>query len=162
MVSLKKIFIDMDGVLVDMDRWIDETSLTRPEVKDDAQLWDVVSDYDHFFLHLNPFPHTAQLMEHLRSLNVPLCILTALPRRKAIAHAAEDKEAWVRKHIDSSIEFRIGPYAVDKQNHCEGEGYVLIDDSELNIPQWNAKGGHGILFHNLDQALRELDSLVHD
>lgn len=160
--KIRKIFIDMDGVLADFDAWKRTVQAERPEVNDDETLWEVVKDYDHFYLHLPVCPDAPALMQYLRSLDTPLCILTALPRRRVIPNSAEDKEAWIRKHIDPSIEFRIGPYAVDKQNHCEGEGHVLIDDSRLNIPQWNAKGGHGILFHNLDQTLKELDSLVHD
>jgi hypothetical protein len=89
-------------------------------------------------------PEADILMEYLRGLDVPLAILTALPRRSSIPDAEADKRAWV-KHWVGDIEFNIGPYAKDKQRFA-GPGRVLIDDSELNIPQWRSRGGFGILY----------------
>ena len=40
----KKIYIDMDGVLADMDAWKD----AQPEITDDASLWKAVSQIPHF------------------------------------------------------------------------------------------------------------------
>lgn len=138
-MEIKKIYIDMDGVLVDFDGW----KATIPGLTD-ANLWEEVKKIPHFYSTLKPMPEAFILLEYLRGLDVPLAILTALPRRDSVPEAEEDKRQWVLKHV-GPMEFNVGPYAVNKQQFA-GPGLVLIDDSKLNIPQWKAKGGIGILY----------------
>jgi hypothetical protein len=69
-----------------------------------------------------------------------------------------DKMIWLAETVPDLIKeasFAIGPNAIDKQNHCV-PGDVLIDDSKLNIPQWNAKGGFGILHVTSADSLQQL------
>jgi hypothetical protein len=104
-------------------------------------------------------PEAYELMSYVCSLNVPVAILTALPRRRHIPYAEEDKRQWITDHW-GPMEFHVGPYAVDKQAYAQ-PGYVLIDDSRLNIPQWRALGGYGILYENLLQTKLELEKILH-
>lgn len=143
-MKIEKIYIDMDGVLADFDRWKDERAKTDPRVLDDKTLWDAVKEVPHFYATLEPMPEAFILMDYLRGLNVPLAILTALPRRSSIPEAEQDKADWVKRHI-GNIEFNVGPYAIDKQR-LSRPGHVLIDDNEKNIAQWNAKGGTAIFY----------------
>lgn len=158
---IKKIYIDMDGVLADFDKMKELIAKDRPEILDDKEgLWEVVNSIEHFYYDLPLCPWANELMGFLQYLDVPLCILTALPRRREIKNAEPDKRLWVKDFVDRNIEFRIGPYAIDKQNHCQGPGDVLIDDNAQNIAQWNAKGGHGILFTGDIQAcFRQVSAL---
>jgi hypothetical protein len=159
-VRIRKIFIDMDGVLADFDGWKNQIALTRPEVMDDKEgLWEVALSVSHFYYMLDPMPEALEMMEYLEGLNIPLAILTALPRRREIPYAEEDKREWIKDFINPTMEFRIGPYAIDKQNHCE-PGFVLIDDNEKNIAQWNARGGIGIFYKNFKQVVGELSKHI--
>lgn len=138
-MEINKIYIDLDGVLADFDGWKNTIpGLTKQNV------WEHAKKVPDFYYQLKPMPEGILLMKYLRSLNIPLAILTALPRRSTMPDAEADKLKWVREHV-GDIEFNIGPYAKDKQNFS-GHGKILIDDSELNIPQWISRGGTGILY----------------
>ena len=87
-------------------------------------------------------------------------ILTALPKMKVVPKAEQHKKEWLAKYFPQLlVDFNIGPYAVNKQEFCQ-EGYILIDDSVKNIPQWNAKGGIGILHKNANSTIRKLKNHV--
>jgi hypothetical protein len=129
----------MDGVLADMDSWLD----AQPGLTDD-NMWEYVKKVDHFYLHLKPMPEAFLLMEYLQGLEIPLAILTALPRRDSVPDAESDKHKWIQKYF-GDMEFHVGPYAKDKQKRSK-PGQILIDDSLLNVPQWNSKGGKAFLY----------------
>lgn len=138
-MDVKKIYIDMDGVLADFDGW----KATQPGINDD-NLWEYAKRDPHFYLNLKPLPEYALLLKYLEGLEVPLAILTALPRRDTLPFAAQDKKQWVKNYV-GDYEFLIGPYAVDKQKRS-GPGMILIDDSEMNCSQWEARGGKAFLY----------------
>ena len=156
-MKIEKIFIDMDGVLADFDGWKAEAAKTHPEIlTDKEELWKEVSGIDHFYWNLPLMPYALDLMKYLRSLQVPLAILTAIPRRRSVPQATHDKIEWIKAYIDSNLEFHIGPFAQDKQRFS-GPGRVLIDDNEKNIAQWNSRGGRGVLyrgFKNMECLLK--------
>lgn len=157
---IRKIFIDMDGVLADFDAWKETMKELHPEVMEEKMaMWELIAQVDHFFLNLDPTPWAYEMMDYLRSLGVPLAILTALPRRLVIPQAEPDKQEWIASLIDPDLEFQIGPYAIDKQNFCE-EGYVLVDDNKKNIDQWNARGGIGIYFTDLEDLKKEISKIL--
>lgn len=56
------------------------------------------------------------------------------------------------------MKVNFGPYAKDKQYHCE-VGDILIDDSSINIEQWRARGGIGILHTSTDDTIEQLRKL---
>jgi 5'(3')-deoxyribonucleotidase len=154
-----KIFIDMDGVLADFDRWRAEVKDIYPEAVNDETLWDAVKEVDHFYLKLKPCKDALALMDFLRSLHAPLCILTALPRRATVPQAESDKREWVKKFIDPHLEFKIGPFSRDKHEHCI-PGSLLIDDNQRNVEQWQQKGGYAIFYQGLEQTQEEILDLL--
>ena len=156
---IKKIYIDLDGVLADFDKKVSEISASYPTMhKSSANFWKAISKQDHYYLYLDLMPEAKQLMDYLESLDIPLAILTGLPRQHSVPTAKEDKKAWVKHHF-GDIEFNIGPYSKDKQRYS-GEGYILIDDRPLNIDQWKCKGGHGILYKDLNGVKKSLQRLL--
>ena len=98
------------------------------------------------------------LMDYLRSLQIPLAILTALPRRGSVPDAEADKAAWILQHF-GPMEFNVGPYAIDKQNFSR-PGYVLIDDNEKNIAQWNARGGTAFFYDGFMGLYDDMERLM--
>ena len=50
----------------------------------------------------------------------------------------------------------------EKPQYCTGKGYILIDDMERNIKEWNEMGGTGIVNVDADhtmELLRDLEIL---
>ena len=143
----------MDGVLSDFDSWKNKYFNHAPP-QDNKKFWEEAEKCKELFWRLEPMPDYMVLMTYLYSLNVPLSILTALPRKSSMPEAEEEKKRWIRKYL-GDIEFNVGPYAVDKQRRS-GAGQVLIDDKQINIDQWKAKGGIGILHTSAEDTIKQL------
>ena len=146
-IVVKRVYIDLDGVLADFDLWKD----AQPEITDDPSLWKAVSQISHFYGTLKPMPEAHRLMDYLQSLHIPLAILTGIPRKTSIPTAEQDKAEWMLKNF-GHMEFNIGPYSQDKQN-WSGPGLILIDDKPINIQQWEQKGGEGIPLRGIPGSL---------
>ena len=53
-------------------------------------------------------------------------------------------------------------FCEEKTQYCTGKGYMLIDDMERNINEWNEMGGTGIVNVDADhtmELLRDLEIL---
>ncbi|MCI4436114.1 MAG: hypothetical protein JHC33_04805 [Ignisphaera sp.] len=156
MSKIKKIYIDMDGVLADFDKWKEEHAKTHPKIlTDKSEFWREAAKVDHLYLHLDPMPEASMLLEYLHSLDIPLAILTALPKRTSIPDAEKDKRVWNRKFA-GNLEFNVGPYSTQKQRFS-GEGLVLIDDKMQNITEWKQRGGIGIFYTGFDSCKSQLE-----
>lgn len=155
------IYVDLDGVLADFEEGLRRVSggLGLEEVGDD-NLWKVIRPHaDGFYANLPLMPDAKTLWGYLTKNFNNVEILTAIPRRASFPTAERDKEIWVRKHFGPSVKVNFGPYAKDKQRHCV-PGDILIDDSELNIPQWRAKQGIGILHTSANDSISQLETLL--
>jgi 5'(3')-deoxyribonucleotidase len=153
-MEIKKIYVDMDGVLADFDAWKD----AQPEITDDPSLWEAVCKIPHFYSILKPMPEAHRLMSYLQSLHIPLAILTGIPRKTTVPDAEFDKSEWTLKNF-GHIEFHIGPFSQDKQN-WSGPGLILIDDKPVNIQQWEAKGGKGFRYEGFLVLYDELQAYL--
>ena len=89
-------------------------------------------------------------------------ILTGIPKpRREIVNAASDKKAWVKRLLSEDIKVNI-VFREEKPQYCTGKGYILIDDMERNIKEWNEMGGTGIVNVDADhtmEVLRDLEIL---
>ena len=156
--KMKKIYIDMDGVLVNFDKWKLEDAKKHPEIlSNDTALWRDAAKVERFYLNLEPMPDASKLIEYLKSLNIPLAILTGIPRRDTMPYAEQEKKEWMDTHFPG-IEFNIGPYSKNKKNFS-GPNLVLIDDRADNITDWNNAGGIGILYTTFEKTKQELEKL---
>jgi hypothetical protein len=145
------IFLDMDGVVADFDRFVIE-ELGRPSDAnaDDPGLWEALKPYPHFFSVLQPTPYAFELWEQANLLGSDVVFLTAVPRTMKFEHAEEDKIAWAKKYFGDDVVVRFGPYAHDKWQHAYA-GDILVDDRTSNVKDWiNKAGGIGILHSGAD------------
>ena len=86
-------------------------------------------------------------------------ILTGIPKEKrGVLHAGSDKISWMRRMLASDITVNI-VYSEDKPQYCRGKGYILIDDTQDNIAQWEAAGGTGIVHVSAPETMAWLKSL---
>lgn len=160
-----KIYFDSDGVLADMQGYMDEHGIIyNPmnvyDVDVDIKMWDDIRKVDHFYLQLKPLPGSVELFKKLRE-KYDCEVLTAEPKEKwNIPHAGQDKIDWVKKFLGEDVVTHI-VYRNQKQDYALGANCILVDDLEKNIKEWEAQGGTGILFTSVAEFDEDmLDTLV--
>ena len=144
-----KIFLDLDGVLADFDKFVfDNLGRTFNHMDgpgDDKVMWDFLSSVDRLYLKLEPTPYAQELVDLAFTTGADVEILTAIPRRTSMPTAHIDKIQWVEQYFGPDLKVNIGPYSRDKFKHCKTPGDVLIDDRVDNIQEWiNKSMGIGI------------------
>lgn len=154
-----QIFLDLDGVFADFDSRVRRLTGKHPNDLEKSRLWKIINNDKRFFAELELIEGCMQLWEATRDLE-PV-FLTGAPSAK-IFH--EQKREWVARVFGPEFTVHVVPKKL-KQDFS-GPGKILIDDTPVNIEQWNARGGHGIL-HTGDhestvRALQEVMALYRD
>ena len=152
--SRNTVFLDMDGVVADFDRFVlEKMGRTFNHISGpagDSEMWDFLQKVDHLYLQLEPTSYAFELWELVNKHAQNVEFLTAIPRRTSMPDAESDKRAWIAKYFGSDVKVRIGPYSADKWKHAK-VGDILIDDRRDNIASWIDKGnGFGILHEYTD------------
>ena len=160
------LFCDMDGVICDLDRKIQEVFGTDyAAIQNKNYLWSKLGDIDHLFLNLEPMPHYRTLFNYLKSLeqigSIHLEILTSLPySTNKLVTAKQDKIDWVRKYLDPDIVVNTVVGGAKKRNFVKHPTDILLDDMPRNIDAWNNAGGTGILFKNNADAISRIGNIL--
>ena len=156
--------LDMDGVLADFDRHFIDLHGQHPKGLATDQFWECVTKDPRWFSKL-PVMHDSDILvagacSWAKENGYEVHVLTALPSMVTMEHSENDKRDWLNKHFEMSVnwKFKVGPFAMDKQKHCN-PGDILIDDVDKNIDQWNAAGGIGILHTSATDSLEQLYKL---
>lgn len=150
--EINKIFLDMDGVLADFDRFLIENfgrTFPHTEGPRDMTMWDLLASVDHLYFKLEPTPYCMELVDLARSLSPQVEVLTAIPRRATMPDAEPDKRAWIKKYVDDEMLVNIGPYSSDKWKHAR-PGDIIVDDRPDNIKDWAERGGGIGILHDLE------------
>lgn len=159
------IHLDMDGVLVNLDKYIlDKTGLRFGDLPA-KEMWAALrAGCYEMFRDADPMPDAHELVEHVMGLTrygFRIEILTAVPLFKSFPDAKAHKKEWLNKHFPELVGgFKIGPFSKDKWRHAR-HGDILIDDRPLNIQQWNEAGGIGILHTSTRSTIDLLDGAHH-
>lgn len=163
-MEIKKIYLDMDGVLADFDRGVTELCGIEPmnqstaTDKENDILWAEIRKIDNFYDKLEPVPGAIQMFNALTE-KYDVEILTGIPKpKRGILTSAEDKTKWVRRLLSKDIKINI-VYREEKKNYVTGPDCILIDDLDKNIREWNENGGTGILFTSASEVLDTLSGL---
>ncbi|MBR5357906.1 MAG: hypothetical protein IK128_01685 [Clostridiales bacterium] len=165
---IDKIYFDMDGVLADFDRGVEELcGLPRPgqgesrSQEEDDLMWERIRSVGHFYDKLGPMPGALEMFGALRArYGDRVEILTGIPKpKRGITTAGEDKTTWVRRLLGENIVVNI-VYRAEKVNYCKGPGCILIDDLLVNIGDWEAAGGTGILYRGPEETLVSIAGLT--
>jgi phosphoglycolate phosphatase-like HAD superfamily hydrolase len=165
-MKIEKIYFDMDGVLADFERGIREICHLEPldqtnkSKLDDDKMWSAVREVGHFYDKLEPMPGAIDLFSLLYERYGDKCeILSGIPKpRRGILTAGEDKKAWARRLLSENLTVNI-VFREDKKKYVHGRGYVLIDDLQENIDEWNAAGGSGILYTGAPDVIKKIMEL---
>jgi hypothetical protein len=149
-----KIYCDMDGVLADFESGYEElTGIDlRGEFQKGEDFWDPISKAGvGFWAGLKWMPDGQKLWDYLKPFNP---VLLSAPSREQSSRIG--KHVWVKHKIPGTK--LILRYASQKQELATPES-ILIDDRQVNIDQWEAAGGIGILHTSTDNTIKQLQKL---
>ena len=146
MHKITKIYLDMDGVIADFNKRYKELYKIEPKEADTYKTFDkffTMFIAERQFATLNLMPDAMELINYLRSLEVPTEILSSTSSEKRDAEIREQKIEWLKNH---NIEFPVNlvPGKRFKRDFSNSNS-LLIDDTSQNIDQWRVEDGIGIL-----------------
>jgi hypothetical protein len=151
-----KIFLDMDGVLVNFDQQFQELTGMMPrefESKYDSnKFWEEIDNAGvGFWRGMKWMPGGEALYNRASQFDHALL---SSPSRSEVSKIG--KRLWRRdKTPDTKL---ILARSYNKRKYA-APNHILIDDREDNIQQWRDAGGIGILYKSADQVNAELDKL---
>ncbi len=167
-----KVFFDMDAVLADFDRGVNEMCHMKTpnqemeyndetkdeyEAKDEA-MWAAIRNTDHFYDRLEPMPGALEMFAYAYGrLGRENCqILSAIPKPKhGVVTAREDKINWCHRLLGPDVKVNI-VYKEQKKDYITGADCVLVDDLFRNIKEWIQYGGTGILHKDAETSMKQL------
>lgn len=166
-MEIRKLYIDMDGVLADFDKGVRQMCHCEvasqdkrfPKVND--AMWEAIRGVPRFYEQLEVLPGAKEMLRDIYAIFGNRCeILSGIPRpHRMVEGAAEGKIRWMRQHFEEDIKINI-VYREDKKDFVTGKDCVLIDDLDINIAAWEASGGTGILHLNPEETLISIQQLL--
>jgi 5'(3')-deoxyribonucleotidase len=159
----KKIYIDMDGVVADFDKFVSNllgrkigwgvSDLTSAE-------WSKVAAVPNFYNQLDLIEDSEVMVAAALSFSTRFDVefLTALPRESTMPTARADKTDWLAEHFPG-VPINFGPFSRDKQKWFKTPGDILIDDKPSNVAEWVTAGG--IAIHHQGDFAKTIDLLYH-
>ena len=148
-----QIFVDMDGVLANFDAHHEAVFGVRADKVADNVDWSAVRAVEDFYLNIPPMADLPVLWAVLGK-HSPI-VLTGVPR--AVEEAANNKRAWIRKHLGPDIE--VWCCRSSEKSKFAFAGDLLIDDWEKYKHLWIGRNGLWITHRNADETIRELAAL---
>jgi 5'(3')-deoxyribonucleotidase len=108
-----RVFVDMDGVIVNFDAYRERLGMTGDQIKKEPGA----------YLHMEPYPGAIAAVRSLIGMGYEVWIATKPPT--GIPHAYSDKAAWVMQHLPE-LKRRI--IVTHDKGLLGDEGDYLIDD----------------------------------
>ncbi len=161
--KVKKIYCDLDGVLVDFVKlarqWVpgwEEDNVPGRSKKLDGQLWGRIGGRSKkgiaFWGQMDPMPDAMELWHYIKKYNPEILSATG-----HVGNPIPEKQEWVKKHL-GDVPVHLVQKAVLKAQYA-APGFVLIDDKRKAIDPWIAAGGIGILHTSAADTIRQLKEL---
>lgn len=149
-----RLYIDLDGVMADFDKYFLQEFGVQSSKLDDPTLWKWINGHGNFFSNLPLCDGALEFFQSVKHLNPT--ILTACPKTNYPV-AAVQKRNWVYRHLSSNI--TVIPMLGGK-NKClfmHSPGDILIDDYEKNCIPWAEHGGFAIHHKDFETTRANLD-----
>lgn len=165
MKLLKTLYLDMDGVLCDMEHtYQQEFGMTPLEARKTSKVtYD--TNWHQFvakrcFRRLPMHPGAQQLLNYVESLEgiVNIAILSSSSGLESHFLVQHDKLIWLE---DNDIDYPalIVPGRFYKKNYANVNSF-LVDDFPSNIHEFVAAGGHGIIHTNSTETIEAIERWV--
>jgi len=162
-MTVKKIYLDMDGVLSDFEKKFIEYYGQLSLAKRDRKQWS--KDWEDFVLNkkgfekLEWFPGGQELLSYLRkhsSLHIE--ILSSSGGERFNGEVTVQKIKWLRKH---GIHYKanIVPGRKKKAEYATSDS-LIIDDTPDVVRYFTQAGGQAILHKDVKETIQTLDSLL--
>lgn len=151
----RKLFVDLDGVLVDFERGFEILHKVHPDSVPMGRMWQLINSRERHWHDLPIMPGAMRLWARIAHHNPT--ILTGAPAGGFKA-ADEGKREWVARELGPDIEV-ITCLSKNKINHMISPGDILVDDLLKNCTRWEEAGGVAIHYTNYDAAAARLDEL---
>lgn len=164
-----QLYVDMDGVLVDMNSGFKEISggLDPSEYEEKngkSSFWKVIAKKPNFWIDLKPMPDAKILWDFIKeSFTNPLPVILSAGQGSSIV---QQKTAWIRKHIDPTAKVIIASAGSKKPEYIlkiPGRvTHVLLDDTQKNIDVWDNVALHriAILHTNSSSSIKKLQPFI--
>jgi 5'(3')-deoxyribonucleotidase len=156
-MMIKKIYLDMDGVLSDFERRYREIFGTDPAlVRERKQFSEHWTEFvrGHHFNNLDYFEGALELLEYLADKDVEIEILSSSGGEQYHNIVEQDKILWLCEH-GIPYHANIVSGRSQKKNFAEPDA-LLIDDHVDNIRQFVEAGGLGIHHTNVKETIAKL------
>jgi len=158
---IEKLYLDMDGVLTNFElRWAEIFGFPAQTVRDrknfDSEWPKFVAQKQ--FETLEWFPGGQILLQYVKSMNVPVEILSSSGGVKFHEEVKNQKKFWLKSQ-GITYKANIVPGKKRKAEYAK-PNVILIDDTDEVITQFNAAGGIGILHRNTKETIKTLESLL--
>lgn len=150
----RKIFVDLDGVLVDFDYGVKRILNKEPDEISPRLMWSRIASTGDFFTHLPWMDGGKLLWTSIVKAGYDPVILTGCPRGE---YAPKQKKQWCDRELGIEVEV-ITTYSKLKHTFCT-PGSILIDDNALLGPAWIEAGGMFVLHKNTESTLRILKEM---
>ena len=159
------IFCDMDGVLVDIiggvSKILGRTDITNQNfdsIMDLPMKARLDKEHPHLFAKLPWKKDGKELWKYITKHKVEILSAHTTTWQK---NCSADKKLWISKNLKPEPHFSNITRREFKKNHAvrHGVANILIDDFKLNIAEWTAHGGIGILHKNTADTIAALKKL---
>ena len=173
-------YVDMDGVLVDMNKRFKELSggYTAENYRDkfngdqkiaQKNFWKLINRKKDFWISLDPMPDASVLWKFLiDNFKDPVPVVLSAGQGSTLA---QQKTEWIHKHFGPNVRVIIATKGTEKINYIINNGSptegqyvtnVLIDDTKKNINAWDSEPQHRIsIFHkNAAETIKALQPFI--
>lgn len=158
---IDNIFLDLDGVVFDFSKRYKELYRMEPHEADKAKQFkpfflDFIASKQ--FESLDLMEDAMMGIEHLRTLDIPVTILTSTARKEFHEEITKQKLVCLEKH---GIEFTpiFVPGKRLKKDYSDPHS-IIIDDTLSVIEQFRSNGGYAIHHKSWDATLIDLHHLT--
>ena len=163
--TITHIHLDVDGVLADFDKAINDALPDHVcfhdchEHEKRAHIHNVLEDLilqEDFFAQLKPMPHCHMMKDLMYDL-LPWVDVTIMSSAGKYHRplVREQKTRWLNYHGFNGFPYILVDDSKYKSNYAQADT-LLIDDSDVSVQPYSKVGGNTIQFEYYDQMIEEL------